>query len=404
MSTINRGCIHLQGLSDKEMDFQLLRQLGTAYQGASVGECFYIANQMKEAQPREWVSHFKALADRLREDGIERLHKNHVISGQSQLLRACNAYRAAEYYAPCSTADHNKLGLQSAECFITALTSMDVHFERQTIPYADIAIPVYFISPANDGVKRKTLMIVSGFDGTMEEEFLCRGLAAVERGYNVIHFAGPGQMDVFRSYPETYFKPDIEQVVNAVLNRFSSRYEVDMDRLALLGISLGGYFATRAACFEPRIRALIANSVILDVHAYLTSFLGDDPIEWPDEDDFTYDALSTFSNEQLSPELKVRCEQLMIRYGRQSFKETFRYLKTFNIESYHLKQLSIPCLTLIGDAEGEEPKKQHDLFNQLVQAQSYVFTDEEGASSHCQVGNISYANAVMYDWLDELFN
>jgi pimeloyl-ACP methyl ester carboxylesterase len=129
-------------------------------------------------------------------------------------------------------------------------------------------------------------MIVSGFDGTTEEEYLQTGYAALQRGFNIILFAGPGQMDTLRFHPDTFFEPDFENPVSTVLDYVTGRNDVDTERIALLGISFGGYFATRAASREPRIKALVANSPIIDLHKYMIGFVGFDPAEMPDDEDF----------------------------------------------------------------------------------------------------------------------
>lgn len=402
MANISRGGIKISGFHDHEMDFQLIRQLGsTANKGASIGECLHIANQINEPDPRAWVEAFERLAEWQKEDGLERLIKDHVVSGREQLFKASNSFRAAEYYSPCSEEHHRRLGLNAADCFSTAMSAMDLHFENHAIPYKQINLPVYFISPENDGMKRKTLMIVSGFDGTLEEEFLMHGLAGIQRGYNIILFAGPGQMDVFRKYPHTCFEPDFENVVKKVINHFEYRQEIDMHKLALLGISLGGHFATRAACYEPRVKALIANSPILDLHAYISSFMGFDPAEMPDDQDFTLKDLPEISSEEMSAELKIRTEMLLIRFGQSSFKNTFKYLKNFKVGKA-IEDLSIPALGLVGESEGVEPKIQWEQFCDILKSDSYEFTDFQGAGTHCQVSNISFSNAVIYDWLDKL--
>ncbi|MCP0913713.1 MULTISPECIES: alpha/beta hydrolase family protein [Legionella] len=402
MNDISRGNIRVRGFANEEMDFQLLRQLGaTSYGAASVGECFNLSAKIADGNPKNWVQEFTRLAEWQKNDGLERLLKNHIISGREQLFKACNSFRAAEYYSPCASEQHRTLGLNSADCFRTAISTLDIHFETHSITYQDIAIPIYFFSPANDGVQRKTVLMVSGFDGTMEEEFFMRGWAAIERNYNVIHFAGPGQMDVFRQYPTTFFQPDFEQVVSKVIDHIAFRQEVNMNKLALVGISIGGYFATRAAAHEPRIKALVANSPILDVYAYLTSFVPGNPLDIPDDHDFTLADIPFIPDTEFPVELKARTEQLLMRYGRHSFKNTFKYLQEFQVGEA-INNITCPCLGLIGTAEGEEPRKQFAEFCRQVRADSYEFNDFEGASTHCQVGNVSFANAVMYDWLDQL--
>jgi dipeptidyl aminopeptidase/acylaminoacyl peptidase len=70
-------------------------------------------------------------------------------------------------------------------------------------------------------------------------------------------------MDVFRSYTDTHFEPDYGNSLKPVIDFLAERPEVDMAGLAILGISVGGYFVTRATTHEPRTKALIANSPVL---------------------------------------------------------------------------------------------------------------------------------------------
>jgi pimeloyl-ACP methyl ester carboxylesterase len=134
-----------------------------------------------------------------------------------------------------------------------------------------------------------------------------------------------------------------------------------------MGISFGGYFATRIAAHEPRIRALIANSPIVDLHAYMASFIGFDPAAMPESED-------------------VR-------------------LRDFRVGDEDLKRIACPVLGLAGSGEGREPLAQLDRFRRSVSgvAATHVFTEEEGADGHCQSGNLAYSAAVSMDWLDEVF-
>ena len=190
---IKRSETRIKGFSDSEMEFQLLRQLGSAsYGGSSIGECFYTANQIEDGIPESWVSEFSILAEKQESDAQNRLKNSHTVSAKGQFLKASNSYRAAEYYTNFDDPKHQELGLKAKNCFLEAMKCSDFYFESISINYKNIKLPCYFISPHNDKKKRKTLLVVSGFDGTTEEEFLQRGYPALERGYNVFLFAGPG--------------------------------------------------------------------------------------------------------------------------------------------------------------------------------------------------------------------
>jgi len=405
-SKTERSKTRVKGFKDAEMDFQLIRQLGsTAYGGASVGECLSVADRIKDGIPANWVEEFAELARRQKTDAAKRAARGHTISAREQYLKACNSYRAAEYYTHYRDSVHRELGMKSRQCFEEAMRYADHTCEAIQLPFKSITLPLYFMSPSQNGNKRKTLLIVSGFDGTTEEEYLQTGYAALQRGYNILLFAGPGQMDTLRFHPDTCFEPDFEKPVETILDYVTGRGDVDTKRIASLGISFGGYFATRAASREPRIKALIANSPILDIHSYMTGFIGFDPAEMPDAEDFGPQDLPAIPDEIMSQQMKEMAANLMGRFGQASFKKTYQYMYEFSIGKA-LANITCPCFAMAGSGEGGEPQRQFTDFCHGVSGSvsSYLFSQEEGADSHCQVGNLSFSNAVYLDWLDELFD
>ncbi|MDI9819374.1 MULTISPECIES: S9 family peptidase [unclassified Legionella] len=404
MTDLARGIIKIKGFSDPEMEFQLLRQLGsTAYGGASVGECFAMADEIQEGEPETWVKAFAKWGNNQQQEAIARAAKNHALSAYEQFLKASNSFRAAEYYSPWQKEGHRKLGLLSRACFQQAMAFSKHYFESFTFNLDGEIIPAYLICPYKERTPKKTIIIVSGFDGTMEEEYCMRGIAGLERGYNVILMAGPGQMDTARLNDGSCFKPDYEKPLALVIDQLAHRQEIDHNKLALCGISFGGYFATRAACFEPRVKALIANSPIVDLYAYMSAFSGIDPLkDIPDTDDFSIEDLAYIPEQEMSKQLKAQTESLISRFGQKTFKATFRYLQEFKVEEM-LDRIKCPTLALIGEAEGREPERQSRQFVKKTNAAEYKFNDTTGASTHCQVGNPVLANAIMYDWLDEQF-
>ena len=97
-AALERGQMRVAGFANPEMDFQLIRQMGTArYGGASVGECLALARGIGNADPASWVREFAAAAARQEGDALARAGRGHGISASDQYLVACNSWRAAEY-------------------------------------------------------------------------------------------------------------------------------------------------------------------------------------------------------------------------------------------------------------------------------------------------------------------
>ena len=101
------------------------------------------------------------------------------------------------------------------------------------------------------------------------------GFAALERGFNVVTFEGPGQPTVIRAQRKTFID-EWEKVVAPIVEWCKTRPEVDASRLGLIGMSLGGWFAARAATREHRLAAIACIDGILNVHA---AYLGQMPPE-----------------------------------------------------------------------------------------------------------------------------
>jgi pimeloyl-ACP methyl ester carboxylesterase len=387
------------------MEYQLIRQMGSArYGGAAVGECLALARRIESGVPASWVSTFAAAAARQEADADGRAAGGHRVSARDIYLVASNSWRAAEYYTGVADQRHAEYGLASRRCFAAAMRLAEYACEEVSLPFGATPLPALFLRPAEATGPGKTLMIVSGYDGTLEETFLSYGRAALERGYRVLLFAGPGQMDTMRVHPSLHFTPEYERIGTLALEHALARPEIDPERVALMGISFGGYFALRAAAHEPRIRALIANSPIVDLHAYMVSFVGFDPAEMPDDDDVRVGDIERIPDGVAPPQTREMMRNLILRFGQDSFKRTYQRLREFRVDDERLARLRCPALGLVGSGEGREPLAQYERFLARVpNAEGHVFTEEEGAEGHCQSGNLALSAAVALDWLDEAF-
>lgn len=143
----------------------------------------------------------------------------------------------------------------AVDCRTKALPHLDPPGERIEVPYQGTVLPGNLRLPA--GVDRPPLVVMAmGLDSTKEEmhhleqDFLARGMATFS-------FDGPGQGEVERALP---IEPAYDKPVAAVLDVLCADERIDASRVALWGVSLGGYYAPRAAAFEERIVACVSLS------------------------------------------------------------------------------------------------------------------------------------------------
>jgi hypothetical protein len=117
-----------------------------------------------------------------------------------------------------------------------------------------------------------TVVTVAGYDSPIEEYYAFNAVGGTSRGYAVLMVDGPGQGSALYDQG-LVFGPDYEVVFAAILDLATERPEVDRERIALSGRSFGGYLAPPAACFENRVRALIADPGLYDLGAQVRAMV-----------------------------------------------------------------------------------------------------------------------------------
>jgi len=183
---------------------------------------------------------------------------------------------------------------------------------------------------------------------------------------------------------------------------------VDPEKIALMGISMGGELAPRAAAFEKRIAALIANDGVYDYgEANLTHVPAEvrtafvqmlTAKEAPQVDQMIEAAMKA------SPTAAWGITQGMYATGAPTPRAYLAAAQDFNLRNGIAEAIS--CPTLVCEAEGDIFFKgqPQELFDHLKCPKTYMrFTESEGAGAHCQVGAGRLAFARMYDWLDQTF-
>lgn len=400
-----RGPDHLI-FQDESYDFELRRALSyTLTGGADINECLDTARRIKEGDEESWYAKWRALADRIRGIGEACLAKGHRASAREAFLRASNYYRTAEFYLHGNPRDPRILETwrQSRETFRQAAQLIDHPVEAVKIPYKATALPGYVCRPDNSRAPRKTLILQTGFDGTAEELYLGVAIFALRRGYNVLIFEGPGQGGALREQ-HLYFRPDWEKVVTPVVDFALTRPELDPRRLALMGISMGGYLAPRAAAFEPRLAALIANTGVYDLAE--GRIPGKTAAERKQEREAMAKELQQVNLElrqkmKKDPGFRWSMDHGMFAFGKKSPGEFVLALADYNLRDV---APLIKCPTLVVDSDDDQfvPGQARQLFAALRCPKTFMpFTRKDMASMHCQAGALAISNQRILDWLDE---
>jgi pimeloyl-ACP methyl ester carboxylesterase len=400
---VERSATRIKGFDSGELDFQLMRSLSAGdYGGATAGEVFSARTQITGDSPAKWPDAFGAMGKRVEGWGDAALAKNRRISARDHFLRASMYYRAAEYFTDVYSPQAQVLGLASRNAFLKAAPLLADRVEAIEVPFEGYKLPGYFMAPAGGAVRGRTIVVLTGFDGTGEELYFEAAAAGLERGYNVFIAEGPGQTGCRRFNPDLVFRPDYEVPIAAILDAAIKQDNVAPERLALYGISFGGYFVTRAGEHDRRIKALIANSPIVDLFRYMAGFIGPQMIANPPP--VTLAEVDQIPDAEFPLTMKLSFKAACRRFGVDNFAAWIARLKEFTAVD-RLAEIRCPSLAMVGVGEGQEALSQSDRFVKGVSGPvtQRIFTTEEGADMHCQLGNLRLSCAAVYDWLDEVF-
>jgi pimeloyl-ACP methyl ester carboxylesterase len=270
--------------------------------------------------------------------------------------------------------------------------------EQYSIPYQGSALSAYRFTPLRP---RGTLLFFGGFDSYIEELFAAQRFLR-DAGFDVISFEGPGQGASLEEahLPLTH---EWEKPVKAVLDYFH------LDDVTLMGYSLGGCLAIRAAAYEPRVKRVITDDILTDFF------------------EVTMGQLSAAVRTELSLLLKAGAsgvvntlleramkQSLVARWGIQQgmhvtgartpyefFKQT-QFYRTDDVSPL----IEQDVLLMAGTEDHYVPLHQfYDQIRSLSQVRSLtarLFSRQEQAQNHVQVGNIGLSLRVITDWIESV--
>ena len=232
----------------------------TTYGGADFGEVLTTMERIGGGDAGTWHREWSATAEQVGGWAAESAAGGHHVSARDAALRAAAYHRTAYqplYGAPVDPRLAASFERESAALELAASAACEPAFELVEIPFEGATLPG-LLALAPGGGPRPTIVQTNGYDSDLTEMVSAHVPAAVARGYHVLLYDGPGQgRNLIRDGMP--IRPDWETVASRVIDGVLDRPEVDAGRVVLAGWSFGGYLAPRAAAFEPRLAALVAD-------------------------------------------------------------------------------------------------------------------------------------------------
>ncbi|GAB6126464.1 acetylxylan esterase [Humidesulfovibrio idahonensis] len=376
---------------DADMDFTfgsvVLGTVGNG--GAESGEAFAVAARIKDGDAASWQEQWLKMAQLVEARGEKSLSGGHKVSARQQFLRASNYYRIGLLAMLPGDPRLPRAGKKSRELMRKAGALMEPPLEYFEVPFEGAVLPGYFRAAKADGRPHKTLLMLGGGETFAEDLVFYIMPQAIQRGYNFVTVDLPGQG--LMPLGGKHFRPEMWKPVKAVVDTIISRREIDAQRLAVYGISGGGGFAPQAAQHDKRLRAVVANSCVVDA---LPLFASMTPVTTA-----TADKVAGWTSFHANTVKGVAWRWNVPQDNIPGLVEANRGF------SFAPEKIAVPLLSVVGEGEyngAAEVRRQQTLCIDGVPNRKLVVTPlAEGAANHCVMENRSLMAQEVFDWLDD---
>ncbi|HTP97184.1 MAG TPA: alpha/beta fold hydrolase [Burkholderiales bacterium] len=207
------------------------------------------------ARWEDWCSAWCRRAAVHEEIGRKALADGYNVSAGQHLNTAAVCYHFAKFVFVNDYEQMRGAHMHAVECHRLALPHLRFPGQRVEIPYQGRVLYGNLRLPQGDG-RAPLVVMCMGLDSA-KEEMNAYETVFLERGLATLSFDGPGQGEAEYDFA---IRGDYEVTVRTVIDWLQGNTAIDAQRIGLWGVSLGGYYAPRAAAFEPRVQACIALS------------------------------------------------------------------------------------------------------------------------------------------------
>ncbi len=228
---------------------------------------------------------------------------------------------------------------------------------------------------------------------------------AHEHGYAVLTYDGPGQGSVLRDQG-LLFTHEWEKPTGAITDAFLAGH-AQPRKMVLVGLSMGGYLAPRAAAYDERFDGVVAYDIFFDMGATARRYVPPAAF-WLHEHGFAAIVdLMVRTKAALSPGFAWATSNGMWALGTKSPLETVTALQNYTLAGV-AQRIKCDVLILAGAEDHFVPSEQVTQFEKaLTSARSIttkIYDRASGGAEHCQFGAPTLWHADFFGWMAEKFD
>jgi dienelactone hydrolase len=369
----------------------LLICLGAApWMGIEIDEVHRVGRALDDhvGDDNAWFEEWTRMGEKIEARGRAEEANGHRRTAASCFLRASRYYQTGERFIHPRSARSMEVYAKSVRIFKDAAAIIRYpRIEPVEVPYEGTSLPALLVHPdpaVTRSQRAPCMVFFDGFDVTKELQYGYGIPELVARGVGCLIVDGPGNGESvrFRNLP---LIAETERYATPVYEYLAARPELDDKRIGVMALSLGGYYAPRAAALEPRFACCVAWGAQWDYHAIWAKRLEE-----------------LASGKVLS--LSVPPEHLQWVLGVTSNAAALKKLEDFRLDGI-VQKMRCPFLLLHGEGDEQIPLTLAQKCFAAVGSQRKtlkVFSREEGGFHHCQVDNVTIGVHAMWDWIEEV--
>jgi dienelactone hydrolase len=338
------------------------------------------ALQGDQTQQRAWFESWMKLAERVERLGQADEQAQHPLSAGRKYLRAGIYYLLAERMPSHKDPRRLEAYKRGIDVFKRGLVCRKEPMEYVEVPYGNHKLPAIFSRAPGPG-RAPCMVHFDGLDVTKEIIYAAIADEFRRRGVSLLIVDHPGVGAALRLLGLTS-GPDTEKPAGAAVDYLETRGDVDADRVGIIALSLGGYYAPRAAAFEKRFKCAVAWGAIYDYGRCVEDRIGG----------------------RGEPSVPGYAEHVMWVFGGSTIEDTMKIVRQMTLEGV-AEKITCPLLIVHGENDRQVPLWHAErTFEAAVNSRGRelkVCRLADGAAEHCGADNSTLVVDYMTDWVAE---
>jgi dienelactone hydrolase len=337
-----------------------------------------------DAGTGDFMAAWQRVADQLEEQAVDAEKAGHLRTAGQKYLRAAVYVSQAERMQSASSPGRNATYQHCLDLMQKSFDLVDPTTTRVEVPFEGAVLPSYFTNASTDGTPAPVLIMWNGLDSTKEHMYtqgFCHEMAA--RGISTLMVDCPGSGEALR-FHDLKARVETEDWARACVDYLEGRPDADSDRIGLVGWSLGGYYAPRAAAYEKRLKLVVAwgaNHNWGEVQKKRLDREGENPVPhyW---------------------------EHVLWVWGEDDLDRFITNAERVTLNGV-VEHITVPFLITHGQRDRQiSVDYAHQSYDQAVNSpkrELRIFTPEEGATEHVGLDHMPHVAAYTADWIADTF-